>query len=65
MIGEHKALLQFADDDDVEVRTEAALALGSLNMERATRALEKMLSDPYEEVRQAASRSLHRPDKSE
>lgn len=65
MIGEHKALLQFADDDDVEVRTEVALALGSLNMERATRALEKMLSDPYEEVRQAASRSLHRPDKSE
>jgi len=63
MMGEHKALLQFADDDDVEVRTEVALALGSLDMERAKTTLKKMLSDPYEEVRQAASRSLQRPDK--
>jgi HEAT repeat protein len=62
MIGENKALLQFADDDDVEVRTEVALALGTLDMERAARALEKMLSDPYEEVRQAARKSL-RPGK--
>lgn len=60
MMGEQKALLQFADDDDVEVRTEVALALGSLDMERAAKALEKMRSDPYEEVRQAAFRSLRR-----
>jgi HEAT repeat protein len=63
MMGEQKALLQFADDDDVEVRTEVALALGSLDMERAVRALEKMSSDPYEEVRQAACKSLRRRGK--
>ncbi len=63
MMGEHKALLQFAEDDDVEVRTEVALALGSLDMARAKAALKKMLSDPYEEVRQAAAKSLRRSDK--
>ena len=60
MMGEHKALLQFADDDDAEVRTEVALAIGRVDMERAVTALNKMLSDPHEEVRQAAQRSLRR-----
>jgi HEAT repeat protein len=60
MMGEQKALLQFADDDDAEVRTEVALALGSIDMGRAVKALEKMCSDPYEEVRQAAAKSLRR-----
>lgn len=58
MIGEDKALLQFADDQDPEVRTEAALALGALDMERAVRTLASMLSDPHEEVRAAARKSL-------
>lgn len=58
MIGEDMALLQFADDGDPEVRTEVALALGSLDLERATLALTKMLCDPHEEVREAATRSI-------
>ena len=60
MIGEDKALLQFADDGDPEVRTEVALALGSLDLERATVTLEDMLSDPHEEVRRAARNSVER-----
>jgi HEAT repeat protein len=58
MIGEHRALLQFADDEDAEVRTEVALAIGKIDMERAVATLRKMLSDPHDEVRQAAHRSL-------
>ncbi len=58
MVGEGKALLQFAEDEDPEVRTEVALALGSLDLERAVRALKRMLSDPHEEVRRAAHKSL-------
>jgi HEAT repeat protein len=58
MIGEGKALLQFADDEDPEVRTEAALALGSLHLKRAAQTLSRMLSDPSDEVRTAAERSL-------
>ena len=60
MIGEPMALLQFAGDEDPEVRTEAALALGSLRMERAYRILNEMLGDDHEEVRLAARRSLSR-----
>jgi HEAT repeat protein len=58
MIGERQALLQFADDEDPEVRTEVALSLGSLDLPRAVRTLASMLSDPYEEVRLAAEKSL-------
>jgi HEAT repeat protein len=58
MIGEGKALLQFAEDEDPEVRTEVALALGSLDLERAVLALERMLSDPHDEVRKAACKSF-------
>jgi HEAT repeat protein len=60
MIGEGKALLQFAEDEDPEVRTEVALALGSLDLERAVLALTKMLSDTHEEVRRAARKSIER-----
>ncbi|MBI5640139.1 MAG: HEAT repeat domain-containing protein [Nitrospirae bacterium] len=60
MIGENKALLQFAEDGDPEVRAVVALALGSVDMERAVRTLRQMLSDPSEEVRLAAGRSLSR-----
>jgi HEAT repeat protein len=60
MIGEGKALLQFAEDEDSEVRTEVALALVSLDLERSALALTKMLSDPHEEVRKAARKSIER-----
>jgi HEAT repeat protein len=58
MIGEPKALLQFAEDEDPEVRVEVALAIGSLDLERAGRALRNMLSDEHEEVKLAAQRGL-------
>ena len=58
MLDENIALLQFAEDDDPEVRTEVALVLGSIPMQRAIKALTKMLEDPHEEVRMAARKSL-------
>ena len=58
MLDENIALLQFAEDDDPEVRTEVALVIGSISLERAARALSKMLEDPEEEVRLAARKSL-------
>ena len=58
MLDENLALLQFAEDDDPEVRTEVALVLGSIPLERAKKALMKMLEDPHEEVRSAARKSL-------
>ncbi len=58
MIGEGKALLQFAEDEDPEVRAEVALSLGSLDLARAATTLSKMRSDPCEEVRLAAVKSL-------
>lgn len=58
MIGANEALREFSDDDDPEVRTEAALALGSLDAETAEPLLIKMLSDLHEEVQLAARRSL-------
>ncbi len=60
MIGGAPALLQFAGDEDPEVRTEVAMALSSIDMERAVRTLHEMLSDENEEVRLAARRSLSR-----
>ena len=58
MLGDNRALIQFKKDENPEVRTEVALALGSVNSNTSIRALLKMLSDPYEEVRMAARRSL-------
>ncbi|MDA8079849.1 MAG: HEAT repeat domain-containing protein [Nitrospiraceae bacterium] len=58
MTGQNVALLQFAEDEDPEVRTEVALSLGALDMARARAALAKMQSDPEEEVRQAARLGL-------
>ena len=60
MLGEQSALLQFAGDADAEVRTEVALALGAVKMERASQALQIMLNDPEEDVRIAARRSIER-----
>lgn len=58
MLDANMALLQFAEDADPEVRTEVALGLASVHLERAHEALLKMLQDPYEEVRLAARKSL-------
>jgi len=60
MVGGNVALLQFCDDGDPEVRTEVALALGLLDMDRAKETLLRMLSDPSDEVRAAARKSLDR-----
>ena len=58
MLGENGALIHFKKDENPEVRTEVALALGSVNSNTSIRALLKMLSDPFEEVRLAARKSL-------
>jgi len=58
MLGQHASLLQFAGDSDPEVRTEVALALGSVSLPQAAQTLESMLRDPAEEVRIAAKRSM-------
>ena len=58
MLGENGALIQFKKDEDPGVRTEVAQALGSVNSSTSVRALLKMLSDPFEEVRLAARKSL-------
>jgi len=58
MLDENIALLQFAEDHDSEVRTEVALVLGSIPLERAKEALRRMLDDSHEEVRLAARKSL-------
>lgn len=63
MLGEHDALLQFAEDHDPEVRTEVALALASVVFPRALQTLESMLNDPEEEVRMAAKKSLEKKTK--
>ncbi|TAL27132.1 MAG: HEAT repeat domain-containing protein [Nitrospirae bacterium] len=58
MLGENNALLRFADDDDAEVRTEVALAIGSLNLPKAEEALLLLEQDVSEEVLAAAALSL-------
>jgi len=58
MLGENGALIRFKKDENPEVRREVALALGSVNSNTSIRALLKMLSDPLEDVRLAARRSL-------
>jgi HEAT repeat protein len=60
MLGEHAALLQFAEDSDPELRTEVALALGSVSLPQAAETLGSMLRDPEEEVRTAAKKSLEK-----
>ncbi len=58
IIGADQELSAFFEDDDPEVRTEAALALGSLERSAAEPLLMKMLADNHEEVQAAARRSL-------
>ncbi len=65
MLGENEALLEFKKDENPEVRVEVALALGSVKSATYVRALLKMLSDPYEEVRLAARKSLDNINKRE
>jgi len=58
MLGEGHALLRFADDNDAEVRTEVALAIGTLTNDRAKEALLRLEQDSADEVRAAARLSL-------
>lgn len=58
MSGDSRALLAFLKDDNHEVRTEVALAIGSLNTPDAKEALLKLQQDDVEEVKMAASLSL-------
>jgi len=58
MLGENHALLKFADDDDPEVRTEVALAIGALKTSQAKDILLILEQDEAEEVREAARLSL-------
>ncbi|MBI4690631.1 MAG: HEAT repeat domain-containing protein [Nitrospirae bacterium] len=58
MMGEYKALIQFADDNDPEVRVEAAIAMGHIPSARTLEMLSKMLTDPEDEVRLAAQKML-------
>ncbi|MDO9287610.1 MAG: HEAT repeat domain-containing protein [Thermodesulfovibrionales bacterium] len=58
MLGENTALLRFAGDDDAEVRTEVALAIGSLKTPKAIETLMILEQDTIDEVRAAAQLSL-------
>ncbi len=62
MLGENNALLRFADDNDAEVRTEVALAIGCLKTPKAKEALLILEQDPVEEVKAAARLSLRKLD---
>lgn len=63
-VGDSEDMLEFAGDEDPEVRTEVALALGSSGSDRAADALKKMRADISEEVRSAAEKSLRSLHKS-
>jgi len=59
MMGEHRALMQFSEDHDPEVRVEVALAAGTIHSSRTDEILTKMLDDPDDEVRLAAQKARH------
>lgn len=63
MMGEKDSLMLFADDDDDEVRTEVALAIGSLRTPQAVTILQTLSRDPAEEVRAAALLSLRNSER--
>ena len=58
MMGEKDALMLFVNDEDDEVRAEAALAIGSLRTPEVAEMLQRLSRDPVEEVRAAALLSL-------
>ena len=58
MLGEGTALLMFSRDEDPEVRTEVALAIGELKTTKAKDILLSLAQDEAEEVRAAAGLSL-------
>jgi HEAT repeat protein len=60
MTGGVSLLLPFVGDDDPEVRTEVAVAIGPLRTGEAKAALQTLASDPAEEVRTAARQALER-----
>ena len=53
------ALAPLLDDDDPEVRANVCLALGRLDLDRATELLREMTSDPNPKVKEAAAESLN------
>ena len=57
MMGEHRALMQFSEDHDPEVRVAVALAAGTIHSLRTDEILAKMLDDPEDEVRLAAEKA--------
>jgi len=63
MIGEQEALMQFANDENDEVRAEVALAIGSLRTPEVPEALQALSRDPVEEVRAAALLSLRNSER--
>jgi HEAT repeat protein len=60
MTGGASLLFPFAADDDPEVRTEVAVAMGPLGTAEAKAALLKLAADPADEVRTAARQALER-----
>lgn len=63
MIGEKEALMLFVNDEDDEVRTEVALAIGLLSSPGVPEALHMLSTDPAEEVRAAALLSLRNSER--
>lgn len=58
MLGEYAALIEFAEDEDPEVRVEVALAVGKTESARRDEILSRMLDDPEDEVRLAARKTI-------
>ena len=63
MLGENSSLVLFAGDEDDEVRTEVALAIGSLRTPEAAEALQALSRDRSEEVRAAALLSMRNSER--
>jgi HEAT repeat protein len=63
MMEEKEALMLFVNDEDDEVRTEVALAIGSLRIPEVPKALQTLSRDPVEEVRAAALLSLRNSER--
>jgi len=63
MMGEKDSLMLFADDEDDEVRTEVALAIGPLRTPEAAEALQGLSRDRSEEVRAAALLALRNSER--
>lgn len=63
MMGEKDSLMLFAHDEDDEVRTEVALAIGTLRTPEAAEVLQGLSRDHAEEVRAAALLALRNSER--